>query len=1119
MTALSAPLLLIWRRFRSNWRFLAVLFAGMLVATTLLASTPLYLDAMSELGLRHALRFERTGVLDTAVLVPSRPLDQGGYERTSQLVEARIGESIRPLVDSEVAHIKTPGLVVNLPPSSRYGGGQAIRASVQSYSNYEQHSAVVEGRFPEAETVASGSGDAIEAAIGRSAADFLQLNVGDTVQIVPIGGDPTRTLPLTIVGILEATDITEQYWTFTIDPFSMQLDQSTGEDIPLLPVLIPPESFLSNVATRFQGMVVNYWWFFYVDATRIEASQANAIQESMIALENDLAGDLPGTLVLSGLGNTLTRYEEKLFFSQIPVLLMLLVVVSIVLYYLVMVANVVVDRHLAEIALFRSRGANGLQVMSIYLWEAFFLAVGAAVLGPLLAHLLVPLLGQTSAFADVTGGANLPTGLTANAFWYALLGAGLSFLALFFPALKGARFNPLDAGAITARPALTSFFHKYFIDLFLLALAGILYWELTQRGSLVTKRLFGGDSVDQMLLVAPVLFMVSISLLILRAVPWLLRLLGFLASYSRRTWLVIALWDLGRNPVHYLRPMLLLMLVAGMAMFAASYTDTVERSFRDRGLFATGSDVRLVGLPSFLSGTKNELTAQFEEDPGVARASAVYRFEPNFSSSSSRNYDLLAVDSIKFNRVSFFRDDFSETDRFTLYRRLDRGRPIVRGRDLPAGASAVGVWVKPALPAPNVSLWMQVRDVNGKDWRFRLGRLDFEEWRFLQTDLATFSDVPLEGPLALLSIFLWELDFPGAPFPIGTISLGNTTKGDYNFSGLTVVTPDHLDGTVIDPLERADGWSPMATSTLLAETLKTDREVTRNDRPTLEFSWPNSTGTGKRGMFPGNLTGPLPVVASERFLSVTGRKEGDVVDITVAGVPMPVTIAGTVAFFPTMDPGRAFLIGNLDTLLHYANLFRASSPALPNEVWISLSDDVDARAAFLLRLRASRLGAFVSPDSQSVLTNVAADPLIGAGSSGIFFVVMIVLIMVSIGGYLGYYYVSSYRSPLEFAILRALGLPTRSLLATQALIHGTIIVGSVLVGAWIGIRTHGIMITFLEHTERGRAVVPPFSPQTDWTGIGWIFLATAVTLSAVMLWAWFRFVHTPIWRVLRRGES
>ncbi|MCH8190313.1 MAG: hypothetical protein IIC80_03055, partial [Chloroflexi bacterium] len=173
----------------------------------------------------------------------------------------------------------------------------------------------------------------------------------------------------------------------------------------------------------------------------------------------------------------------------------------------------------------------------------------------------------------------------------------------------------------------------------------------------------------------------------------------------------------------------------------------------------------------------------------------------------------------------------------------------------------------------------------------------------------------------------------------------------------------------------------------------------------------------------------------------------------------------------------------------------------------------------LLRLRASRLGAFVSPDSLSVLTNVAADPLIGAGSSGIFFVVMIVLIMVSIGGYLGYYYVSSYRSPLEFAILRALGLPSRSLLATQALIHGTIIVGSVLVGAWIGIRTHGIMITFLEHTERGRAVVPPFSPQTDWTGIGWIFLATAVTLGAVMLWAWFRFAHTPIWRVLRRGES
>ncbi|MEE9284950.1 MAG: hypothetical protein V3V35_04380, partial [Dehalococcoidia bacterium] len=187
MTALSAPLLLIWRRVRANWRFLAVLFAGILAATTLLASAPLYLDAMSELGLRHALKFERTGVLDTAVLVPSRPLDPSGYDTTRQRVEARTGDTLGGLVDEQVAHIKTPALPLSLPPISRFASSLDMRGSVQSYSGYELHSNVLEGRFPDAGVAGEAEGRAIEAAIGRSSADFLEVGVGDTLGVVPIG--------------------------------------------------------------------------------------------------------------------------------------------------------------------------------------------------------------------------------------------------------------------------------------------------------------------------------------------------------------------------------------------------------------------------------------------------------------------------------------------------------------------------------------------------------------------------------------------------------------------------------------------------------------------------------------------------------------------------------------------------------------------------------------------------------------------------------------------------------------------------------------------------------------------------------------------------------------------
>ena len=110
MSSITAALVLLWRRVKANWRLLAILFGGILLATTLLSGSPLYLGAMNELGLRHALKAERVGVLDSAVWAPFRPLDESGYQNATQRVAALTEQAIGPLVTQEVAHIKTPAL-------------------------------------------------------------------------------------------------------------------------------------------------------------------------------------------------------------------------------------------------------------------------------------------------------------------------------------------------------------------------------------------------------------------------------------------------------------------------------------------------------------------------------------------------------------------------------------------------------------------------------------------------------------------------------------------------------------------------------------------------------------------------------------------------------------------------------------------------------------------------------------------------------------------------------------------------------------------------------------------------------------------------------------------------
>ncbi len=1110
MTSFTAPLVLMWRRVRANWRLLLVLFAGILLATTVLAGSPLFLNSVEELGLRHALTYERAGVLDSAIIVRNRPLDPSGFAQADRKVTERTDEALRPYVEQQQNHIRTPGMDLGRiggPPSTvRY------RASLQSFTSYEGHSRLVEGAYP-----AGARGDAIEIAVGRASAQRFSLKIGDRLTATPEGGRPVNAV---VAGILEITDPESAYWGFVVDPFSPQSDFGpNGDEIPMLPMLVSQEHFLGPVASRYPGMRVDYWWYLLLDNSRLKAEKLEEAREAIRELEQNVPLDFPGSQVFSGLGETLDDFENKIFFSRVPILVMLLLVIAVALYFIIMVADIVVERHLSEIALFRSRGADTGQMMGVYLLEALALCAVAFVLGPLLALILIPLFGKTPAFSDVNNGALLPVDLTPMVFAASLLGAALCFAALVFPALRGARFNLLNARAAMARPARLLLFHRYYVDLFLLALAGFAYWELTQRGSLVTERLFGRDSVNQLLLVAPLLMMISFSLLILRAVPLLLWLAGIAASFTSRTWLALGIWNLSRNPVQFLRPALLLMLVTAMAVFAASYNGTVQRSYRDRGLYTSGSDARLVNIPSFTSGSTESLEAEFATRPAVELARAAYRFDPDtFGGDVRTTYPLLLVDSIKFDQVSWFRDDFADQDLFTLLRKLDTGRAILRGKDLPPNTTGAGIWVKPSSPYQNMSLWMRIRDADGNPWRFRLGRMDFSDWRYMQADFVTpFGERP-KGPLTLLSIYVWELDFPQEPFPLDQLFIGYNSAGQFNFSSLTAKLQDGRE-TVVDRLERREGWAPMATNALLSETIEASTRVQLLNRPTLEFSWKPTGGVGLRGIYPSELREPLPIIASGAFLGATGKRVGDVLDISMAGVPMPVKIADKLDFFPTMDPARPFILGNLETMLHYANLFRGLNLAFPNEVWLRLTNDAQERAAFQESMRSDGWDTYLVLDRGTELDLLNKDPLVGAASEGVVFTVLLILVIIAMGGYLGYYYVGSHRLPLEHAVLRALGLTQRGLLAIQLFVHGVIVLSAALLGAVVGARAHGTMVTFLNHTTEGREVQLPFARVTDWSGLGIVLLATTAAMATVAGWTAFQYGRAPIWRMLRRGEG
>ena len=92
---------------------------------------------------------------------------------------------------------------------------------------------------------------------------------------------------------------------------------------------------------------------------------------------------------------------------------------------------------------------------------------------------------------------------------------------------------------------------------------------------------------------------------------------------------------------------------------------------------------------------------------------------------------------------------------------------------------------------------------------------------------------------------------------------------------------------------------------------------------------------------------------------------------------------------------------------------------------------------------------------------------------------------------------------VEFAVLRAIGSSRLQILRSMVLEWGVVLVIGAVVAALLGRRVARVMLSFLDVTEDGTRVLPPFSLETDWAtlGVGIGALVAVVALGLVLSWA------------------
>lgn len=1069
------------RRTGRNWRLLAVLALGMLMAASLLAAAPIYARTMADLGLTFTVRDRLGDAPGNRVSFPWVPLGTPEGAALREAVERRIDERIGWFSPSESRVLVGPRFFIARPGETPEP--QAPIGQLQSLTGYEEHVTVLEGALPRP----SAPGQPLEVAISRDAARAARLAVGQRIALVedfdtcareipredrpppppctPTAG-VTYTIEAVITAIVEPRLADDPFWVVPVGQVFAPYRLLPGNG-PVVPMFVPEATLLEGFGAVFPAYGAATAWHTYARPESLSRLTFDRARDDLSALYYDL--EPLGGASFSPLGNVLREYGRSQTYQQTPLTILLLEITAVAIFYVILVSLVIVEHLSDEVALLRSRGATVLQIGIITLAEGLIIGAPILLAAPLVAAAGTALLGLTPTFEPVNGGALLPVSVPPVAFAYAAAGVGVSIAALLAPSLLAARTSAVARRREQARPG-RPFAQRYYLDVALAALAALLLWELRERGSVFQPSPTGGVTSDPLLLASPALLVAAAAALLLRLYPIATRLLARLLGREASAPVVLGLWQVARNPGHSARLALLLALAIAVGTFAASYATTASATFEERARFEAGTGLRAVSTGSADLGQDGAAAdALLRERTGVPLASAVLRLPagPAAAGLSGRTFQALGVNPDDAPLLLWFRDDFAERPLRDLMAALGPPGPL-RGIQLPPGTTAISVDVRASSTPNQMTLWARVRDAAGYHQLIEFGTIEPGEWRTLTAPIARTYEGQLPEPLALAGLVITE---PGNRF--------NTLELTIQFDNLVAATAAGA-ATTLDSFDGPNpGWTPLPARLNLPDRF----ELAPGDgRPGQVGQLRRAPGQSSElwGLVRAQPFVPLPVIATRSFIDATGLSVGTVGAVSVANVTVPVRVAGEVEAFPTLPsaagPGIVF---NRDQLISWLGLAGSSAPRGFNEAWLEPPAGADvAVLEQVLRGEPFRFGLVT--DRSRELSRLEQNPLISAGGAGILYLAFGALLLLVAVALLVSLWLVVQRRRTEFAVLRSLGLSRGGVARVLALEYTFVAVVGVLAGTVLGRQVAARMLSFLDVDEAGRRAEPSYLLRTDW---------------------------------------
>jgi len=352
---------------------------------------------------------------------------------------------------------------------------------------------------------------------------------------------------------------------------------------------------------------------------------------------------------------------------------------AILLYFLVLTSAIMAQWQRRETVMFVSRGMSLPGVLGLTLFEQLLLFIIGYPLGILCGMAVARAMGYTASFLSFTARDPLPVSMEGMNIPLTILALSFALFSRLLPALRAARSSLVTEERERARPMHWPFWFRFYLDLILLVPTAYAFDQMSKRGSLaglITDRpedLFR----DPLLVVVPALFILTASLVTMRLFTVLMRLIDLISGFVPVLTLHLALRQLGRESLGYIRPLLLVIIALAMGVYTMAMAASLDQWMVDRIYYRTGTDLTFSPQPGesstlVIDGSWIPLTNDFLSLPGVTGAARVGEFDMvvNPDAAGQARGRFLGIDRAEFASAAWFRSDFASESLGSLMNRL-----------------------------------------------------------------------------------------------------------------------------------------------------------------------------------------------------------------------------------------------------------------------------------------------------------------------------------------------------------------------------------------------------------------------------------------------------------------